>query len=238
MSANDNPRLVSLVPSVTETLVAWGVDPIACTRFCEQPTFLHMGGTKDPDIDGIIRLKPYLVIMDREENRQEDYLKLVEAGVDVEAVHVASLADVSSEIGRLARRLQRDWSFETPEALPDSAGSSRYRAFVPIWKRPWMTIGQLTYGASVLRYLGVDVEFSDREASYPVVGDLEIRSASLDFVLAPTEPYPFGARHLDMLSDFAPAYLIDGQDLFWWGSRTADALGRLRTQIDEIVSGN
>ena len=238
MSANDSPRLVSLVPSVTETLVAWGVDPIACTRFCEQPTFLHMGGTKDPDIAGIVRLKPDLVIMDREENRQEDYLKLVEAGVEEEAVHVASLADVSSEIGRLARRLQLDWSFETPEALPDSAAGSRYRAFVPIWKRPWMTIGHLTYGASVLRYLGVDAEFSDREASYPVVGDLEIRSASLDFVLAPTEPYPFGARHLDMLSDFAPAYLIDGQDLFWWGSRTTDALGRLRTQIDEIVSGN
>jgi len=237
MSANDSPRLVSLVPSVTETLVAWGVDPIACTRFCEQPTFLHMGGTKDPDIAGIVRLKPDLVIMDREENRQEDYLKLVEAGVEVEAVHVASLADVSSEIGRLARRLQLDWSLELRKRTR-FCSRKPLPSICAIWKRPWMTIGHLTYGASVLRYLGVDAEFSDREASYPVVGDLEIRSASLDFVLAPTEPYPFGARHLDMLSDFAPAYLIDGQDLFWWGSRTTDALGRLRTQIDEIVSGN
>jgi len=41
-------RIVSLVPSVTETLVAWGTPPIACTRFCEQPGLDHVGGTKDP----------------------------------------------------------------------------------------------------------------------------------------------------------------------------------------------
>ena len=42
------PRVVSLVPSVTETLLAWGVTPAACTRFCEQPDLPHVGGTKDP----------------------------------------------------------------------------------------------------------------------------------------------------------------------------------------------
>ena len=41
-------RVVSLVPSTTETLLAWDVDVIACTRFCEQPALRHVGGTKDP----------------------------------------------------------------------------------------------------------------------------------------------------------------------------------------------
>ena len=31
-------RVVSLVPSVTETLLAWGLEPVAVTRFCEQPS--------------------------------------------------------------------------------------------------------------------------------------------------------------------------------------------------------
>ena len=36
-------RVVSLVPSVTETLLAWGIVPVACTRFCEQPSLPRCG---------------------------------------------------------------------------------------------------------------------------------------------------------------------------------------------------
>ena len=56
--------VVSLVPSVTETLLAWGIKPVACTRFCEQPTLAHVGGTKDPDIGQIVALQPDLVLLD------------------------------------------------------------------------------------------------------------------------------------------------------------------------------
>ena len=66
-------RVVSLVPSATETLLDWGIDPVACTRFCEQPQLTHVGGTKDPDIHAIAELGPDLVVMDREENRREDH---------------------------------------------------------------------------------------------------------------------------------------------------------------------
>ena len=46
-------RVVSLVPSVTETVLAWGVTPVAVTRFCEQPDLVQVGGTKDPDLEAI-----------------------------------------------------------------------------------------------------------------------------------------------------------------------------------------
>ena len=65
--------VVSLVPSVTETLIAWGIEPVACTRFCERPEIESVGGTKDPDVEAITALAPDLVIVDREENRLEDY---------------------------------------------------------------------------------------------------------------------------------------------------------------------
>ena len=64
------PRVVSLVPSVTETLLAWGIQPVACTRFCEQPSLHHVGGTKDPDVAAIADLGPDLVVVDEEENRR------------------------------------------------------------------------------------------------------------------------------------------------------------------------
>ena len=70
-------RVVSLVPSSTETLLALAADVVACTRFCEQPDLFHVGGTKNPDIDAIVELRPDLVVMDREENRIEDHDALV-----------------------------------------------------------------------------------------------------------------------------------------------------------------
>jgi ABC-type enterochelin transport system substrate-binding protein len=72
-------RVVSLVPSVTETLLAWGLPVAACTRFCEQPDLVHVGGTKDPDLDAIVGLEPDVVVMDREENRRDDAEALMAA---------------------------------------------------------------------------------------------------------------------------------------------------------------
>ena len=48
------PRLVSLVPSATETLLALGADVVACTRFCKQPRSPTVGGTKNPDVAAIV----------------------------------------------------------------------------------------------------------------------------------------------------------------------------------------
>ena len=56
-------RIVSLVPSVTETLLAWEVVPIAVTRFCERPELPAVGGTKNPDVAAIADLHPDLVVM-------------------------------------------------------------------------------------------------------------------------------------------------------------------------------
>ena len=88
-----SPRVVSLVPSVTETLLAWGIRPVACTRFCEQPELTHVGGTKDPAVAEIVELAPDLVVVDEEENRREDAEALAAAGVDVLALAVRSVTD-------------------------------------------------------------------------------------------------------------------------------------------------
>jgi len=225
-----HPRVISLVPSVTESLLAWGVTPVACTRFCEQPALAHVGGTKDPDVGAIARLGPDLVVVDREENRREDHDALVAAGLDVEVLHVAALGDVATEVGRLAERV--GVVFDPPQLGEPRPLTST--AFVPIWKRPWMSIGAHTYGASVLRHLGVAVAFSDRAEAYPTLEDDEIVAAGVDMVLAPTEPYPFTVRHRSELERFGLVVFVDGQDLFWWGTRTSAALQRLGT----VVGGN
>ncbi len=216
------------MPSVTETLVAWDRVPVACTRFCEQPGLRQVGGTKNPDVAAIVALRPDLVVVDEEENRREDHDALVAAGLDVLALAVRDVADVDREMWRLADRVGARW---TP-APPFEIRPVRLRAFVPIWRRPWMALGHPTYATSLLRLLGVANVFAG-DGAYPEVSLDDAAGRHPDVVLAPSEPYPFGERHRAELEVVAPVTWVDGKDLFWWGWRTAAA----RRRLDGLVAG-
>jgi ABC-type Fe3+-hydroxamate transport system substrate-binding protein len=219
-------RVVSLVPSVTETLLAWGITPVACTRFCEQPGLEAVGGTKDPDVDAIVELAPDLVVLDEEENRREDHDALVARGMPVHVTAVRDLAHLDEQLGALAARVGARWE---PLGAVDEPAPAR-RAWVPIWKRPWMALGEPTYGSAVLRALGV-ANVAAADGAYPELSPAEARARGLDLVIAPSEPYPFAERHRTELEAAAPVVFVDGRDLLWWGTRTSGALERLRTAL-------
>ena len=218
------PRIVSLVPSVTETLLAWGVTPVACTRFCEQPSLMHVGGTKDPDVAAIVALRPDLVVVDEEENRLPDAEALRAAGLVLHVTAVRSVDDVVPTLAALAAAVNVD----VPALLlPVPRRSLSRTVAVLIWRRPWMALGTATYGGSVLARLGYTV-VAPGEDRYPEVS-LDVLQG-VDDVLLPTEPYAFKQRHVEQVSEALPGTrvrLVDGQDLFWWGARTPQALARL-----------
>lgn len=112
-----------------------------------------------------------------------------------------------------------------PEPVP-----VRMRAFVPIWRRPWMALGPPTYGVSLLTRLGVTTAPGSL-GPYPKVRLEDAAARHPDVVLAPSGPYPFTKRQLPELESVAPTVLVDGKDLFWWGVRTASALGRLAASL-------
>ncbi len=220
------PRVVSLVPSVTETLLHWGIEPVACTRFCEQPGLHHVGGTKDPDLPAITDLGPDLVVLDEEENRREDHDALVGAGVPVHVLAVRDLAHLDQAMAGLAAAVGARW---TPlGAVPEP--EPQRRAWVPIWKRPWMALGEPTYGSALLRTLAVE-NVAAPDGPYPEVDPEVVATRRVDLVVAPSEPYPFGERHRGELEAVAPAVFVDGRDLLWWGARTQGALERLRVAL-------
>lgn len=224
-------RVVSLVPSITETLLEWGVVPVGVTRFCEAPGIPTVGGTKNPDLDAIVSLRPDVVLMDEEENRAPDAAALTGAGVRVVATAVRSVDDLAAALAALAEAA----GVTSPQAAvvpaPPQAGPAvpipPVRAFVPIWRRPWMTVGGRTYGSSLLSAAGFANVFSSEPDPYPQVEPAEAAARSPDVVLAPSEPYPFGERHRQELEQVAPVVFVDGRDVFWWGTRTPGALERL-----------
>jgi hypothetical protein len=215
-------RIVSLVPSMTETLLAWGITPAACTRFCEQPSLFHVGGTKNPDVAAIMGLEPELVVVDAEENRKEDHDALVAAGIRVWALHIRSVDDVAEQLPELAAALGLTWRM--PELPPPT--SIHGTAFVPIWKRPWMALGAPTYGTSLLHRIGIGNVYAD-DGPYPETTLDDAASRAPSWVIAPSEPYPFAERHRAELEHVAPTVFVDGKDLVWWGARTPDAVRRL-----------
>ena len=222
-------RIVSLVPSATETLLALGADVVACTRFCEQPGLPHVGGTKNPDVAAIVALAPDVVVVDEEENRREDAAALTEAGLDLLVTAVRSVDDALAAVARLAAVAGRPApALDVPPPVPRPPT----RAFVPIWRRPWMSINADTYGASVLAHAGIELATAAAAERYPTVELDAVERA--DVVLVPSEPYSFTAAHLAELRRAFPSATVervDGQDLFWWGARTPGALRRLAVQF-------
>jgi len=229
--------VVSLVPSATETLLALGVTPIAVTRFCEHPELPQVGGTKNPDVDAIVALAPDLVVLCEEENRKEDAEALASAGVATCALVIDSVDDAAFAVAALAG-LTGTVHHEVVGAFVIPAAArvesiDRVRAFVPIWRRPWMTMSGGTYGSSLLSHLGIDNVFADATTRYPEVDLEQVAARQPDVVLAPSEPYAFKERHVAELRDVAPVELIDGQDLFWWGIRTPAAIDRLQRRLQD-----
>lgn len=235
-------RIVSLVPSVTETLLALGVEPLACTRFCEQPQLRHVGGTKNPDTGAIVALSPDLVVVNDEENRLEDVEELRSQGLALHDMSPRSVTDVGPAVCALAEAVGVD----APDPFPRWAAwlattrlppGPRPRAFVAIWRRPWMTISADTFGSSMLECAGWENIYAGAAERYPTVALAEVAAAAPDAVLLTSEPYSFRPEHAEECRAAVPGAAVaevDGQDLFWWGIRTPGAIARLRASLAEL----
>lgn len=100
-------RVVSLVPSITETLLSAGVSVVGRTRYCVHPretvnSIEIVGGTKDLNQEKLSTLKPDLLILDKEENLK--WMK-ESAPCRVYVSHVTSLETAAEMTGDLAKIL-------------------------------------------------------------------------------------------------------------------------------------
>ena len=223
-------RIVSLVPSLSDTLAALELDEevIAITRFCTEPSRWRkekklIGGTKDPKIEKILSLRPDLIIANREENRRED-VEALNAKVPVyvtepnrvsEAIEMiralGPLVDRTDAAGRLAT------SIESAFTAISQRGERPRRTLYLIWRRPWMAAGRETFIGDVLTRGGFESCCAGR---YPVLSDDELRALEPELVLLSSEPYAFRERHRAELKELCPAAeirLVDGMPFSWYG---------------------
>jgi ABC-type Fe3+-hydroxamate transport system substrate-binding protein len=131
--------------------------------------------------------------------------------------------------------------------------------FCPIWQDDtgWMTFNRQTYVNDVLRIMGGQNVFAERNFNNPPIKDVEpiqeakaqnqsvryphvtladIRETAPEVVILPSEPYAFGEADQQRFIDFLPdspvarhrrVHCIDGSLITWHGTRLARALREL-----------
>ena len=234
-------RIVSLIPSTTETLCALGLADalVGITVYCREPAALlrdktRIGGEKDPDLEKIRALTPDLVVANVEENRAEDVATLRAWGIPVWVTYPRTVAEgigLVRELGAVTGTAQR--ASEIAGELAELYAATRARVerrpavavFYAIWRDPYMTIGRDTYIHDMLSVCGGANVFADRPERYPTVTLDEVATRRPAVILLPDEPFRFRPAHVSDFKDCAArVQLVDGKPFSWHGPRIAEAL--------------
>jgi ABC-type Fe3+-hydroxamate transport system substrate-binding protein len=223
-------RVVSLVPSLTETLFDLGAggDVAGITDYCIFPENLdrpRVGGTKNPRVDEIRALEPDLVYMNLEENLARHAAE-IETFAPVFVTEPKSVDDVDQLFITLGAIHQRDPS-SLRDALRDERESMPKRSFTfacAIWKKPWMWCGGDTYVSNLVEYAGGTNVLREHKR-YP---SIDVADVKADVIFLPDEPYVFTSEDAAQITHARVVGPFPGHLFTWHGSRTILGLKFLR----------
>lgn len=242
------PRIVSLVPSVTELLCDLGLAKwlVGRTGFCIHPADIvrgipKVGGTKDVNLDKIRKLAPTHVILNIDENEKPVADALAQFVPHLVVTHPLAPRDnlalyrlLGGIFGAARKAEELCAAFERAyAALPVQDGQQRTVLYC-IWKDPWMTVSPDTYIARMLDLIGwrqwSTPEPAQAAKRYPEFKWSSELAYAIDEVLLSSEPYRFTEAHADALEQQIgkPVQLVDGEMLSWYGSRAIAGLEYLR----------
>lgn len=229
-------RVVSFVPSWTETLMASKVDVIGRTRFCIHPentvkSIPVVGGTKTINsIEQIVQLKPDLVLFDKEENNQEMYQMCLDHGLTCYATHVVDIKSCGEELINLGQILKNtkltEWgnaylslkkfsSEQFKKCVIEGEFAPEQKYTYVIWKKPFMRVSPDTFIGDVLKLFGITLEPSEKK--YPEISEEELKKT---FCLFSSEPFPFAKYYSELKGEGFKGVVIDGEKISWYGVRT------------------
>lgn len=229
-------RIVSLVPSLTETLFELGLGNkiVGVTDYCifpEIPSVTpRLGGTKRPNIDRIRELRPDIVYVNVEENIRR-HAEAIESFAPVFATEPARVRDVRvllEQLGRIHRREERaaEWVRQMDFVTERASGRETFTFACPIWKDPWMWCGGDTYVSDLIATVGGRNVLMDRRR-YPRVGLEEIRDLDPAVIFLPDEPFEFSEPDREALERFRFRRVVGpfpGHLFTWHGTRTVQGM--------------
>ncbi|HEV8439851.1 MAG TPA: cobalamin-binding protein [Methylomirabilota bacterium] len=175
-------RIISLVPSVTESLFALGAQDllVGVTDFCDYPAAARakpsVGGMVAPNLEAIVSLKPDLVVATTAGNREETFVQLERLRIPVYAVNPSSVADVLDLVSRLgaltgheaaAARLVSSLDGRIRAVADRLAHRARPRVLYVLWPEPLIVPGRGALVTELLALAGGDSVTADGGEAYP-----------------------------------------------------------------------
>lgn len=231
----DKPkRIISIVPSQSELLWDLGLQKelVGITKFCIHPDEMYrsierVGGTKKLDIEKIRKLKPDLIIGNKEENEQEQ-IELLRKEFPVWMSDIYDLNDAYEMMSALAEITEKQTAAEKliktikeNFSKLDNSGFNGKKVAYFIWYNPYMAAATNTFINHILEKLGITNAFAYL-SRYPEVNASQIKGAAPDCIFLSSEPFPFKEKHVAELKKICPdaeVILVDGEMFSWYGSR-------------------
>jgi ABC-type Fe3+-hydroxamate transport system substrate-binding protein len=245
--AEEAPRIVSFVPSITELLfdLDLGDQLVGRTHYCVHPVdkvkkIPCIGGTKKINLNRLKKFAPTHVIVNIDENTKKMVEKMTPVVPHVIVTHPVEPGDnlhLFKLLGAIFAREQKAedlckrFSAAFKKAISGTESRVPRRVLYLIWKEPWMTVSADTYISRMLATIGWQTVAHDPDTRYPEVTMTDNFLTDVDLVLFSSEPFAFTQSDADTFNADHPgaprALFVDGEMTSWYGSRAIEGLGYL-----------
>jgi iron complex transport system substrate-binding protein len=192
-------RVVSLVPSVTQTVVALGAGDrlVGRTEYDRDSSLAKLplvGRGLSPSVEAIVALRPDFVVVWASDKRGDRRSQLEKAGISVYAFDVQDTTDayrVIRVMGQVLARVPQADSLlagiraSLQATRAQASGRSRRRVFYVVYNDPPMTTGPGTFIDQLLDIAGVENIFKDASSHWPTVSLEEVVKRDPDIVVLP-----------------------------------------------------
>ena len=197
---NPAQRVVSMLPSLTESVCSLGKCSVlvGVDRFSNWPKSVdalpRLGGIADANIEGIVRLKPDLVLV---EKSSPLIARLQSLGISVMAFDVQTMADVqrtlrkldvvlgSTESGAVWERIQLDIARASRTLSPSQKAA---RVYFEVNSAPFAA-GKTSFIGELLDRLGMQNIASEKMGAYPKINPEFVVQSKPDLIMT-TEASP------------------------------------------------
>ncbi|HEY2823682.1 MAG TPA: cobalamin-binding protein [Candidatus Acidoferrum sp.] len=242
-------RVISLAPSVTETLYALGVEDrlVADSDYCDYPPEAkqkqHVGGTISPSIEMIASLHPDVVLVTKGINRLDTVNSLASLGIPSYAMDPHSVAEILTSTQRLADLMgatQVGDTLATKLRQQLAETQKRVAPFPPrrvlyvVWPQPLISIGQDTFMADALRYSGA-ISIVNEPQSWPQISLEEVARQQPEFLVFSGSHMASAAVNIEALAETPGWRLLNAvRDRRY--ANTSDAIERTSPRIVSAIA--
>jgi iron complex transport system substrate-binding protein len=216
-------RIVSLAPSLTETVYALGLEDrlVGDTDYCDFPAAAQqkpkVGGAINPSLETIASLRPDLVLVTKNFNRLETVQALADLGFASYATDPQTVDEIISGTARLAdilgaanagSVLAQELQQRLAETKRKVSSLPARRVLFVVWRDPLISVGKNTFIANSLEQAGA-VSVVESSQNWPQVNLEEVVRLQPEYLVFAESQWDKSTRELDVLKSLPGWRILD-----------------------------